>query len=143
MASGLPLVAPNTGGVISYANAQNAWTVNADVISFAGALEQIAANRQLRLEKIGNALATAQHYRWETVAATFLDLYEMLTRATNAKPETLPGAAFQSTSAAGLRATIMHGVSQMAARGFRLASRFAPEPQSRRRQVTTDLMGSS
>jgi len=136
MASGLPLVAPNTGGVISYANPENAWTVKADVTSFAGAIEEIAATRQLVLEKTTKALATAHLYRWETVAASFFDLYDALSRTAQPAPEALP-VAFHSTSAVGPQATILHGISQLAARSFLLASKFARQPRSGRRQPVT------
>ena len=143
MTSGLPLVAPNVGGVTSYANPGNAWTVNADVASFAGAIDEVAADRELVAEKTKSALATAQLYRWETVAGAFFDLYETLACTGETMPKAIPGAAFQSTSAAGLQAAMLRGASQLAARAFRLASRFAKEPHSRRREVTTDLMRSS
>ncbi len=142
MASGLPLVAPNTGGVSSYANLENAWTVNSDVTSFAGAIQEVTANPQLAVEKTKKALATAQLYRWEVVASSFFDLYEALSRITKGAEETLPGAAFPSTSAVGLQASVIHAVSQLAARGFRLASSLATKPQShRRRQVTANPNG--
>ncbi len=127
MASGLPLVAPNSGGVASYANLENAWTVRADVASFAGAIREVAANPRLVLEKTRKALETAQLYRWETVASSFLDLYETLGRAAGAGSEALPGAVFHSTSAGGLQAAMFRGVSQLAERGFRLALRFPPD----------------
>lgn len=144
MASGLPLVAPNTGGVSSYANLDNAWTVDSNVMTFAQAVREAATNRQLAAEKTGKAMATAQRYRWETVASSFFDLYETLNETTEMATAELPGAAFHSTSAAGLQAAMVHGISQLAARGFRLASRLAPvaRPQ-RRRPVTVDPMGSS
>lgn len=144
MASGLPLVAPNRGGISSYANQENAWTVNADVASFAGAIREIVANRQLVFEKTKKALATAQQFRWETVASSFFDLYEKLSRATTATPDALPAAGFYSTSAAGLRAAMSHGISQFAERGFRFASRLAPAPRARhRRPVAANPMGSA
>ncbi len=133
MASGLPLVAPNTGGVSSYANLENAWTVDGDVTSFAGAIQEIITNRQLVIEKSMRALATAERYRWEVVASSFFDLYHMLGRMAQATPDALPGAAFYSTPAAGLQAAIFNGVSQLAATGYRLAARLVREPRSRRR----------
>ncbi len=144
MASGLPLVAPNIGGVSSYANLENAWTVNGDVISFAEAIQEITTNRQLLIEKTRKALAIAERYRWEIVAASFLDFYESLGGMIEASPGPLPGAAFYSTSAAGLQAAIFNGVSQLGATGFRLAARFAREPRSRPRpRVTENPMASS
>jgi alpha-1,6-mannosyltransferase len=40
MASGLPLVAPNQGGVTVYANQQNAWTTDANVDAFCDAISR-------------------------------------------------------------------------------------------------------
>jgi hypothetical protein len=144
MASGLPLVAPNTGGVCTYANPENAWTVNGDVMSFASAILEVIANRQLVLQKTRKALATAQRYSWEAAASSFFDLYDTLHRTTSTAPESLPGAAFHSTSAAGLQAVILRGASQLAATAFRFASSLAPKPQPRRhRPATANPMGSS
>lgn len=144
MASGLPLVAPNTGGVSSYANPENAWTVPSDVMSFTGAIHEVATNRPLVLEKTRKALATAQLHGWEAVASTYFDLYETLSRATSAVADAPSGAAFHSTSAAGLQAAVIHSVSQAAARGFRLVSRLAGGTKpGGRRQVTANPMRSS
>jgi alpha-1,6-mannosyltransferase len=121
MASGLPLVAPNTGGVASYANVENAWISEPSVESFAGAVEEAATNRPLTSEKIKKALATAQSYRWESVASLFLDLYCELSK-TPATQNAVPKPAFYSSPAAGLRAVLMHAVSQSAVKSFRLGS---------------------
>lgn len=114
MASGLPLVAPNTGGVASYANLGNAWTVDADVASFAEAIAEIAANPQLVIEKTTKAMASAQQYRWEAVASSFFDLYETLSGIASSTNKVLSGAAFRSTAAVGLQSSVLHGVSQTA-----------------------------
>ncbi len=144
MASGLPLVAPNTGGVSSYANIENAWTVDGDVTSFAEAIQEITTNRQLVIEKTRKALATAERYRWEVVASSFFDLYDSFGRMTEAAPGALPGAAFYSTSAVGLQAAILNGASQLGATAYRLAARFVREPRSRRRpRVRENPMASS
>ena len=122
MASGLPLVTPNRGGVTSYANMQNAWTVDASAESFAAALKEVADNAQLRIQKTGLALKTAEQYRWEKVAPTFLDLYAALCRTAQTNSETVPAPAFYSTPAARLRAMAFHAISQAAERGFAAAS---------------------
>ncbi|MBX5495634.1 MAG: glycosyltransferase [Bryobacteraceae bacterium] len=77
MASGLPLVAPASGGVTVYANETNAWLAAPDAVSFAGAIER-ALSDPTRQQRILNARRTAERYRWENVTAQFLQLYRDL-----------------------------------------------------------------
>jgi alpha-1,6-mannosyltransferase len=133
MASGLPLVAPSTGGVASYAHAGNAWIAEPDVESFAKAVEEAATNRRLASEKIRNALATAQFYGWESVASSFLDLYCELSQPP-ATHGAVSQAAFYSSPAAGFRAVLMQRVSKLAARSFQLGLRLASQSRSRGRR---------
>jgi alpha-1,6-mannosyltransferase len=126
MASGLPLVAPNGGGVASYASAENAWIAEANVASFAEAVEQAATNQPLAAEKARKALATAQSFSWESVAAAFLDLYRELSQPAPAmQDDTARQPAFYSSPAAGFRRLVMHGVSQLAAKSFGFAAALA------------------
>jgi alpha-1,6-mannosyltransferase len=76
MASGLAVVAPDSGGVISYANENNAWLVNPDAESFSSAAMSVASNAGLRERRIRAARETAEQYRWEEVTARLLNLYE-------------------------------------------------------------------
>jgi len=126
MASGLPLVAPNSGGVCSYASMENAWTAEPDLESFAKAVEEAATNGPLAAEKINHALATARLYCWESVASSYLDLYCKLSQPP-ADNGTGPAPDFYSTPAAGFRAALMHGFSQAAARSFRMGSRLVSQ----------------
>ena len=80
MASGLPLVAPNRGGVLSYANPENAWIVPPTGEAFAQAVREVVFDDALRRRRVANALTTAESFRWEKVADSFLDLYEDLLR---------------------------------------------------------------
>ena len=121
MASGLPLVAPNCGGVTSYANCDNAWTVDATADAFSDAVREALKQSQLRRDKIGNALATAELYRWESVAAGFLDLYEQFHRGNSGEPFLLPPD-FHSSGAARWRAGVLHAISQIAQRAFAFGS---------------------
>ncbi len=72
MASGLALVAPNTGGVTSYANASNAWLADPVPDAFA---ETVAA---VTRSKAAAARETAEHYAWPNIAAHCLRLYRQL-----------------------------------------------------------------
>ena len=119
MASGLALVAPNTGGVISYANSENSWTVTPDVHSFAHAIEQVSTSPVLTTTKTQKALTTAQQYRWDRVAASYLELYEELNqhRPDEGREQ---GPSFYSTPAGTVRAALIRGVANTAVRAFRL-----------------------
>ncbi len=118
MASGLPLVAPNTGGITSYANSQNAWTVNADVENFTEAIREVVTNPGETARKIENAMITAKGFRWEGVAASFLALYEDLNRErANEGEQNLP--AFYSIAAGSMRASVIRGAANLAVAAFR------------------------
>jgi phosphatidylinositol alpha 1,6-mannosyltransferase len=98
MASGLPLVAPNSGGLTAYANAENAWLVNAGAREFAEAVIGIQNGQEERWRKTAAARETAAHYRWEAVTERFFQLYEELhavTQGAGREPEIAP--AFYST----------------------------------------------
>ncbi len=56
MASGVPTVAPNSGGILSYATNENAWLVEPDGDAFAAAIEEIITDEDLRERKIESAL---------------------------------------------------------------------------------------
>jgi glycosyltransferase involved in cell wall biosynthesis len=124
MASGLPLVAPDRGGVTSYANAENAWVAPANVESFAAAIDGLLANESERNRRAQNALRTAAEYRWDRVASSFLDLYAELARASLDRGAScaLPPPAFSSTPPRGFQLALSRGVSRSAERAFRIAS---------------------
>jgi alpha-1,6-mannosyltransferase len=90
MASGVPVVAPDSGGVTSYANSGNAWTVPPTVEHFAAAVDEILNKRTLVLEKTAKALAIVESFRWDKVSASFLDLYQELHRTFHGSPISLP-----------------------------------------------------
>jgi len=100
MASGLPVVVPDAGGVRSYAEPHNAWTVPANASSFAQAAWEAVFDQELREQKVARALQTAFEFRWDRVAGLFLDLYEDLWQFHQGNVPRL-GADFYSTSPAG------------------------------------------
>jgi len=131
MASGLPLVVPNAGGVTSYANHENAWMVNPDVDSFAAAMEDVVANPVAAAQKSQKALITAGEYRWDGVAASFLDLYGELCRQPQ-EGRLVNGSSFCSTPAGSLRAGVIRGLARVAVGGFWFWSRIASlKPKAR------------
>jgi glycosyltransferase involved in cell wall biosynthesis len=78
MASGVPVVAPNAGGILSYANQENAWLVNPNAEDFASAIREIVLHPQLRERKIANALETANQNTREISTDRLLATYDKL-----------------------------------------------------------------
>jgi len=76
MAAGLPLVAPNSGGVTTYAHSGNAWLAKPEPEAFAAAIEEACRHDDRRRQKIEAALATAARYGWPAAAGRYLRLYE-------------------------------------------------------------------
>lgn len=139
MASGLPLIAPNAGGVTSYAGAANAWTAEPTVAEFAKAVEQALLDETLRARKIEAALETARQYAWDQVASSFLDLYAELHRATQ-EPISAPLApAFSSTQAASSRRLVLQWISSSAEKTFSLVARLCFEPRPRGRNSVDSI----
>lgn len=60
MASGLPVVGPNAGGILSYATNENAWLVEPTGEAFASAADEIIADPELRDQKVERALETVR-----------------------------------------------------------------------------------
>lgn len=60
MASGVPTVAPNAGGILSYATNENAWLVAPTGNAFAAAIREVVRDQTLRETKIARALQTAR-----------------------------------------------------------------------------------
>jgi glycosyltransferase involved in cell wall biosynthesis len=78
MASGLPVVAPEAGGVLSYADSENAWLAEPSGESFAVAVRDIFDNKTIREMKIAKALETAQSYTWEASTDAAFALYDKM-----------------------------------------------------------------
>jgi glycosyltransferase involved in cell wall biosynthesis len=77
MASGLPLVAPNEGGITTYANESNAWLASPEPQAFAHAV-RLALESPERPEKVEAALETAAQYSWPSAAGRYFELYDRL-----------------------------------------------------------------
>ena len=78
MASGLPVVAPFSGGVLSYANEHNSWLADASGESFANSVRRIFADESARQSKVSRAMDTACEFSWARTATRFFDLYDDL-----------------------------------------------------------------
>jgi alpha-1,6-mannosyltransferase len=78
MASGVPVVAPNSGGILEFANQSNAFLADALPEKFAEAVLTCVRDPQLRARKVGNAIRTAAAFDLRRVADSFLSLYEKI-----------------------------------------------------------------
>jgi alpha-1,6-mannosyltransferase len=78
MASGLPVVAPHAGGVLSYCTGQNAWLIDPTAEGLASGVRAVFADDCKRASKVAQALRTAACYDWPRIAAVFFELYDDL-----------------------------------------------------------------
>jgi alpha-1,6-mannosyltransferase len=78
MASGLPVIAPIAGGVLSYANEQNSWLAEPNGDSFANAVRRTFDDESARQTKVSRAIHTASEFSWSRTTAHFFDLYDSL-----------------------------------------------------------------
>jgi glycosyltransferase involved in cell wall biosynthesis len=141
MASGLPLVAPNAGGVTSYANMENAWTVEPTVPDFAQAVEEVIADEKLRQAKVTHALEKSQEYRWNRIAASFLDLYSDIHNAVKYQRTLAHAPDFWSTPAKPTQKFLFQSVAQTAQKLFIFASRIGIKPGRVHGRKATDGVG--
>jgi len=84
MASGLPIVAPDRGGVTTYASSANAWIAPATVDGLADATLAAWRDPQERERRRRQALCTAAAYQWPLVTGAFFDLYDDLVASASA-----------------------------------------------------------
>jgi alpha-1,6-mannosyltransferase len=99
MASGLPVVAPNSGGVTSYASSGNAWLADCNPAAFTEAVYRICNNSAAAASRAEAARATAEQYDWEKVTGGFFDLYDQLhSYVQGAVKEPVSAPAFYSTA---------------------------------------------
>jgi phosphatidylinositol alpha 1,6-mannosyltransferase len=85
MASGLPVVAPDAGGVLAYAHSGNAWLARPDGECFAAAAREVFADGAARQAKIERALRTAAEFSWPRVTTQFFALYDDVYRRSRKK----------------------------------------------------------
>jgi alpha-1,6-mannosyltransferase len=126
MASGLALIAPNSGGVKEYANQQNARLVAPNADAFADAITRLTADPDLRRSLTAAARATAQAYGWEGITDAYFDLYQRLclvgtgrSRLAEAEPE------FVSSAPGKARRNVLSGAAAVAQWIFSVVSTLA------------------
>ena len=78
MAAGLPLVAPDSGGVVTYANRDNEWLAPARPEAFARAVASVFADGAERERRRESAVRTAEQNAWPLAARQYLRLYAEL-----------------------------------------------------------------
>ena len=78
MASGAPTVAPNSGGILSYATNDNAWLVEPTGETFAFAIREVVENPAETERKIANALETARANTREASTDRLFATYDRL-----------------------------------------------------------------
>jgi glycosyltransferase involved in cell wall biosynthesis len=78
MASGISVVAPNSGGVLSYARDENVWLAEPNAASFAQAVREVFTDENRRDMKIKKALETAAQNTWELSTNRLFALYDKL-----------------------------------------------------------------
>ncbi|MGC2403725.1 MAG: glycosyltransferase [Acidobacteriaceae bacterium] len=78
MASGLPLVGANSGGITSFANEANAWLAEPDAESFSAAVRHALDDDRARGEKALAALETAARNNWDSAARAYFTLYDAI-----------------------------------------------------------------
>ncbi len=78
MASGTPTLAPNAGGLLSYATNENAWLVEPTAENFAAAVTEIVSNEALRNRKIERAFEAVRENTREKSTDFLLETYDRI-----------------------------------------------------------------
>ncbi len=87
MASGVPTVAPNAGGILSYATNDNAWLVEPTGEAFAAAVREVVGDTSLREKKVEAAIATARENTREASTDRLFETYDMIYKDFHSKRE--------------------------------------------------------
>jgi alpha-1,6-mannosyltransferase len=86
MASGLPVIVPSSGGVLSYANAANCWLAEPTSTGFSAAVREAFEDDRARQSRVERAFETANEFSWSNVTARFFELYDRICSAGNHAP---------------------------------------------------------
>jgi alpha-1,6-mannosyltransferase len=78
MASGLPLVATDRGGITSFANHSNAWLAPPEASAFASAVRDALADEPARTARVRTGLLTAGDHDWSAAAQAYFDMYDAM-----------------------------------------------------------------
>ena len=91
MASGVPVVAPNSGGILSYATDENLWMREPTGENFAAAIREIIENPDNTKSKIKNALETARNNTREISTDRLLATYDKMYEDFQSRKELFTG----------------------------------------------------
>ena len=75
MASGIPLVVPDTGGVMEYADTSCAWLAKPQADAFATAVLDVLSNRMRGQVKVQKARSVAERHDWRVVTSQCFDFH--------------------------------------------------------------------
>jgi len=78
MASGVPVVAPNAGGVLDYANRDNCWLCDPNAESLANGVRSVFSDEDERIRKIRRARVTAEQHDWRIIARRYFGLIDSI-----------------------------------------------------------------
>jgi alpha-1,6-mannosyltransferase len=78
MASGRPVVLPNSGGVLTYANQANAWLADPTPDAFAAAVRAAAIDGPERRDRLARALDTVRAHSSEAAVERVFGLYDRM-----------------------------------------------------------------
>jgi glycosyltransferase involved in cell wall biosynthesis len=78
LASGVPVIVPNSGGVLASANNENAWLCDLSGESFADAIIETIENKQLRAQKTNNAIRFAQTHTHTAATDLLFETYDRM-----------------------------------------------------------------
>ena len=78
MASGTPVLVPNSGGLLSYATDENAWLAEPTAENFAAGVLDILDDDQRRERKIARAFETSRNFSWEHSTDRLFATYDRL-----------------------------------------------------------------
>jgi len=78
MASGVPVLAPNAGGLLSYATNENSWLIVPTAQNFANAVREIIENPELRARRVKNAFEAVRSNTREISTDNLIATYERL-----------------------------------------------------------------
>ena len=119
MASGLPLIAPDHGGVTSYANESNAYLAPPTAKAFAQTILLACQSSSETARRAQAARETAEALSWTKVTDSFLRLYENLYDVgTGQQPMEGVRPAFISSNANAAQANRLRSAAQLAQASF-------------------------
>ncbi len=96
LACGASMVAPDAGGILSYASQDNSWLTQPDAASFEDALRRLLADPEAKRQA---ARRMALQHQWENVTDSWFDLYdriheERLAQAAGSEPSAQASSGF-------------------------------------------------